>query len=161
MVQWLGLSALTGKALGSVPGWGTKILQATWYSKKKKKKMFFNKNNRAFLSCVYLNYIIPRRHILKKAAGYLCILLLQRNNTLKLSSQIKVTRTALLFWNWMKETSHQFQLCFQKMTIRKQLCISELHSDKRPRRTCDPCQRLCLAGSAQSSSFLFEDKAAS
>ena len=27
MVQWLGLSAFTAGALGSVPGWGTKILQ--------------------------------------------------------------------------------------------------------------------------------------
>ena len=32
-VQWLGLSALTVIALGSSPGWGTKILQTTWYSR--------------------------------------------------------------------------------------------------------------------------------
>ena len=29
-VQWLGLHALTAEALGSIPGWGNKILQATW-----------------------------------------------------------------------------------------------------------------------------------
>ena len=28
-VQWLGLSAFTAVALGSVPGWGTKIPQAS------------------------------------------------------------------------------------------------------------------------------------
>ena len=26
------------EGLGSIPGWGTKILQAVWYSQKKKKK---------------------------------------------------------------------------------------------------------------------------
>ena len=27
-VQWLGLSAFTAEGSGSIPGWGTKILQA-------------------------------------------------------------------------------------------------------------------------------------
>ena len=30
MVQWLGFRALTAKAAGLTPGWGTKILQALW-----------------------------------------------------------------------------------------------------------------------------------
>ena len=30
VVQWLGLRAFTAKGLGSIPGSGTKILQATW-----------------------------------------------------------------------------------------------------------------------------------
>ena len=48
MVQWLGLTAFTAVSPGSVPGQGTKILQAAccgWKRKKKKKlkKMFLNK----------------------------------------------------------------------------------------------------------------------
>ena len=36
VVQWLGLRASTAGGLGLIPDWGTKILQATWYSRKKK-----------------------------------------------------------------------------------------------------------------------------
>ena len=36
MVQWLGLQAFTAKDVGSVPGQGTKILQASWNSQGKK-----------------------------------------------------------------------------------------------------------------------------
>ena len=36
-VQWLGPGAFTAMALGSVPGWGSKILQATWCGQKRKK----------------------------------------------------------------------------------------------------------------------------
>ena len=32
--QWLGLHVSTAGALGSVPGWGTKIQQATEYGQK-------------------------------------------------------------------------------------------------------------------------------
>ena len=35
MVQCLRLHALTAKGLGSIPGWGTKILQAMRHGKKK------------------------------------------------------------------------------------------------------------------------------
>ena len=35
-VQWLGLSAFTAMAPGSIPGWGTKILQAVRHGQKKK-----------------------------------------------------------------------------------------------------------------------------
>ena len=38
MVQGLGLCAFTAEGPGSIPGWGTKILQAAWCSQKKKKK---------------------------------------------------------------------------------------------------------------------------
>ena len=38
VVQWLGLSALTAGALGSIPGPGTKNLQAEWHSQKIKNK---------------------------------------------------------------------------------------------------------------------------
>ena len=34
---WLGLGILTASALGSIPGWETRILQAVGYSQKKKK----------------------------------------------------------------------------------------------------------------------------
>ena len=34
-VQWLGLCSSTAGDLGSIPGWGTKILQAAWSKKKK------------------------------------------------------------------------------------------------------------------------------
>ena len=37
-VQWLGLCASTAGGLGSIPGWGTKILQAHGVTKKIKKK---------------------------------------------------------------------------------------------------------------------------
>ena len=36
-VQWLELCAFTTRGMGSVPGQGTKILQALWRSQKKKK----------------------------------------------------------------------------------------------------------------------------
>ena len=34
VVQWLGLSALTARGPGLIPGWGTKIPQVAWYSQK-------------------------------------------------------------------------------------------------------------------------------
>ena len=37
VVQWLGLGASTAGGLGSIPGWGTKISQATQCSPPKKK----------------------------------------------------------------------------------------------------------------------------
>ena len=44
-VQWLGLRTLTAEGPGSIPGWGTKILQAVWhYQKKKKKDESLNEN---------------------------------------------------------------------------------------------------------------------
>ena len=42
--QWLGLWAFTAKGLGSVPGWGTKIPQATKCGKKKKNTQKNTKN---------------------------------------------------------------------------------------------------------------------
>ena len=38
VVQWLGLCAFTAGGQGSIPGWGTEILQAEWPKKKKKGK---------------------------------------------------------------------------------------------------------------------------
>ena len=38
MVQWLGLCAFTPKGLGSIPGQGTKILQAAQCGQNKKKR---------------------------------------------------------------------------------------------------------------------------
>ena len=38
MIQWLGLCAFTAEGAGSIPGQGTKILQAVWCGKKKKEK---------------------------------------------------------------------------------------------------------------------------
>ena len=40
-VQWLGLGTFMAGALGSIPGRGTKILQATWLRGQKKKKKKF------------------------------------------------------------------------------------------------------------------------
>ena len=37
-VQWLGLGAFMARGLGSIPGEGTKILQAAWQGQKKKEK---------------------------------------------------------------------------------------------------------------------------
>ena len=36
--QWLGLGTLTARVLGSIPGWGTKVLQATRGAAEKEKK---------------------------------------------------------------------------------------------------------------------------
>ena len=36
MVQWLGLHAFTVEGPGSIPDWGTEILQTLWHSQKKK-----------------------------------------------------------------------------------------------------------------------------
>ena len=38
VVQWLGLSAFTVVGLGSIPGWGSKILQAAQHGQKKRKE---------------------------------------------------------------------------------------------------------------------------
>ena len=38
VVQWLDLCASTAGGMGSIPSWGTKILQAMWHSQEKKKK---------------------------------------------------------------------------------------------------------------------------
>ena len=34
MVQWLGLCTLTAKGMGSIPGLGTRFLQAVWHGQK-------------------------------------------------------------------------------------------------------------------------------
>ena len=36
-VQWLGLCTSTAGGMGLIPGWGNKILPATWHGQKKKK----------------------------------------------------------------------------------------------------------------------------
>lgn len=41
-VKWLGLHAFTAEAVGLIPGWVTKILQAEWHGQKKKKEMKIN-----------------------------------------------------------------------------------------------------------------------
>ena len=38
MIQWLGLLTVTVEGLGSIPGWGTTIPQATMMQQKKKEK---------------------------------------------------------------------------------------------------------------------------
>ena len=48
-VQGLALWAFTAKDLGSIPAWGTKILQALWGSQKNKKQpIFLNRPNQVF-----------------------------------------------------------------------------------------------------------------
>ena len=49
-VQGLGLSDFTAGGLGSTPGWGTKIPQASWYVQKRKvkKKIFPTVRSRDF-----------------------------------------------------------------------------------------------------------------
>ena len=39
MVQRLGLGAFTDAGPGSIPGWGTKILQTAWCDQKKKRSI--------------------------------------------------------------------------------------------------------------------------
>ena len=36
--QWLGLHIFTAPGMGSIPGQGTKILRAMWYSPRKKER---------------------------------------------------------------------------------------------------------------------------
>ena len=62
VVQWLRLGAFTAVALSSVPGWGTKIPQATWYSQKKK-KFTFVKNKTMY---VYFSYTEQRLKTIKR-----------------------------------------------------------------------------------------------
>ena len=38
LVLWLRLHASTAGGTDSIPGWGTKILHATWHGRKKKNK---------------------------------------------------------------------------------------------------------------------------
>ena len=38
-VQWLRLQASTAGGVGSIPGWGNKIMHDVWCGKKKKKKI--------------------------------------------------------------------------------------------------------------------------
>ena len=45
MVLWLGLRVFTAKGVGSIPGQGTKILQAAWCGQDKKNKI---KNKKFF-----------------------------------------------------------------------------------------------------------------
>ena len=40
MVQWLGLHAFTVEGPGSIPDWGTEILQTLWHSQKKRITFF-------------------------------------------------------------------------------------------------------------------------
>ena len=42
VVQWLGFSAFTVEGPGSIPGWGTDILQAVWRGLKEKTEVLFN-----------------------------------------------------------------------------------------------------------------------
>ena len=43
VVQWLRLCTSTARGMGSIPGWGAKILHAAWLGKKIKiKKIFFH-----------------------------------------------------------------------------------------------------------------------
>ena len=48
MVQWLGLCAFTAEGMGSVPGQGTKILQAMQLAAAKKKKKRKEKRKKTF-----------------------------------------------------------------------------------------------------------------
>ena len=41
-VQWLRLQAPNARDTGLIPGWGTKILHATWFGQKKKKRELFH-----------------------------------------------------------------------------------------------------------------------
>ena len=62
VVQWLGPCAFTAGGVGSIPGWGTKILQAAGHGQNKKQKKFGSRQRRAlflrplwdpvFFSCV-------------------------------------------------------------------------------------------------------------
>ena len=74
-VQWLGLGAFTAVGPGSIPGLGTKILQATWHSQKFKKKkiiMWKNLETKMFLSTPFLfslNAVILNHGYTTKSAG--------------------------------------------------------------------------------------------
>ena len=44
MLQWLGLCASTAEGTGSISGWGTKILYATWQVRPQKKNVLATEN---------------------------------------------------------------------------------------------------------------------
>ena len=56
-VQWLRLGAFTAVGLDSIPGWGTKILQATWRGKNKTKLKILV--HRASLVAQWLRICLP------------------------------------------------------------------------------------------------------
>ena len=104
----------------------------------------------AFLIYTYLNYIIPWKYILKETGGCLCILLLQRNNTLKTWILYKDHQGPLLPRpeGGVPPASHTFSEGIHQ--VRKQLCssatLSGLHFDKRPRRVRVPFHIVHVAG---------------
>ena len=51
MVQWLGGHSSIAGALGSIPGWGTKFLDASWHGLKNKTKSWKRKEAR-FKPCM-------------------------------------------------------------------------------------------------------------
>ena len=55
ILWWLGLSTFTAMGPGLVPGWGTRILQASWYSQHKNK--FFKKVEKKKKDCEEKNLI--------------------------------------------------------------------------------------------------------
>ena len=55
VVQWSGLLAFTAEGLGSIPGWGTKMLQGGKKKRWQKRKEYNNRNVVVF-SSVHINY---------------------------------------------------------------------------------------------------------
>ena len=54
-VQWIRPQTSTARGVGSIPGLGTKILHATWYSQNislKKLMLYFVPLNSKYLSCI-------------------------------------------------------------------------------------------------------------
>ena len=68
MVQWLGVQAFTTEGMGSIPGQGTKIPQATWPKEIKKKK-----NLLRTLSILTTPSIIPLNQITSSLMGLLTV----------------------------------------------------------------------------------------
>ena len=67
MVQWLGVQAFTTEGIGSIPGQGTKIPQATWPKEIKKKNLLRT------LLILTTPSIIPLDQITSSLVGFLTV----------------------------------------------------------------------------------------
>ena len=66
VVQWLGLGAFIAKGMCSIPGQGTKILQAMWHNQKKKKnpsEAYKSVTSDFLIFCNYCLFMIKLTHM--------------------------------------------------------------------------------------------------
>ena len=55
VVLWLGLCNFVAGDMSSIPGWGTKILHATWHGQKRKEKEKNSLQKGKYMQVIYFN----------------------------------------------------------------------------------------------------------